>query len=63
VEREIVVGDTIVFRVVTRWGAPKLTRKVVEISGQFGIGVNAHTCRPFWVRRDEVIEVVKEEKA
>ena len=54
------VGDEITFRAVCRWGAPKLRRKVVELGtgGLDGhVGVNAHGCRPFWVRPHEIIEV------
>ena len=48
-------GDTIVFRAITRWGAPKLLRKVVHV-GETHIGVNAHGCRPFLVRRNEILK-------
>lgn len=51
----IKTGDTVTFRAVTRFGAPKLTRKVSFVSAT-RIGVRAHGWDPFLVRPDEILE-------
>ena len=59
--KKIKIGDSITFRAVTRWGAPTLTRIVTDIRYDGIIGVRAHSWNPFWVRNDEIIEIMRKQ--
>jgi len=54
------VGDTIKIKTFHyRVGRRTTIRKIVEISDSLGVGVKMFGWNPFWLRRGEIIEKIK----
>jgi len=56
------IGKYVTFRPLTRWGTPKVTRKITHVfkpSGRHCCGVTYNGCRPFYVHHREILEITK----
>ncbi len=56
------IGKYVTFRPVTRWGTPKVKRKITHLfkpKGAQALGVTYNGCRPFYVHSREIISISK----
>ncbi len=57
------IGKYVTFRPVTRWGTPKVKRKITHVfraKGDRSLGVTYNGCSPFYVHSREIIGISKD---